>query len=417
MRANPERVAWRVLLSAFALFLLLCGASIYVVQWYIFDSQVAIAVDLTAARGTVSMMLPNTEEPIAVTDRRLDQGLPFEISTNTSQAALQFTDVRTSRPVASVVVLHDSSVTLLEAAGPRFRFNNKPYRINLESHSGRVEVLIFDDSSEGAEVTFATPHGTTTISDVGHYIVDTTPERTRVTVKQGLAFVYAPSSNSIIEVPANHRTQIDRSTKLPAIFPSEANMLANGDFVEPFSEGWGFYDDSVLPAGAALNQQFGGRHVLTFDRAQERWPSLTLDHGETGLVQSVDEDVRGYSYLELRGTFFVDEQSLSTCGQLGSECPMMMRITYIDVQGIEREYIQGFYAYHEPSLDYPLTCDSCRAEHERIGLKTWYTFRSGNLFTVLPAEQKPAIIQQVRFYASGHAYRVYVSEMQLLASP
>ncbi|HQA68852.1 MAG TPA: hypothetical protein PK801_11045, partial [Aggregatilineales bacterium] len=117
----------------------------------------------------------------------------------------------------------------------------------------------------------------------------------------------------------------------------------------------------------------------------------------------------------LRGTFYVDEQSLSTCGQLGSECPMMMRMTYIDEQGVEREYIQGFYAYHDPSLDYPLTCDSCRAEHERISLQSWYTFRSGNLLTVLPAEQKPAIIQQVRFYASGHAYRVYVSEIELLA--
>ncbi|NLH09173.1 MAG: hypothetical protein GX484_16385, partial [Chloroflexi bacterium] len=81
MRENPERVAWRVLLSAFAVFLLLCGTTIYVVQWYLFDSEINIGVDLMAARGTISMMLPNSEEPIAVSDRRLEQSLPFEVST------------------------------------------------------------------------------------------------------------------------------------------------------------------------------------------------------------------------------------------------------------------------------------------------------------------------------------------------
>ncbi|HOA23860.1 MAG: hypothetical protein WBH90_17025 [Aggregatilineales bacterium] len=415
MRENPERVAWRVLLSAFAVFLLLCGTTIYVVQWYLFDSEINIGVDLMAARGTISMMLPNSEEPIAVSDRRLEQSLPFEVSTDTSQAALRFTDLRTGQPVAYIVLLHDSTVTLHNATAPRFRLNNAPYRINLESDSGRVEVHILDNTRRDVEVTLTTPHSTTTISDVGHYVIDTTDERTRVTTKRGLAYVYAPSSHSIVEVPENHRTQVTRSSELPAIVPAESNLLVNGDFLSPFTEGWTFYDDSVLPAGAALNLRFGGRDVVVFDRSQERWPNLTLDHGETGLVQTVNQDVRDYSYLELRGTFYVDEQSLSTCGQLGSECPMMMRMTYIDEQGVEREYIQGFYAYHDPSLDYPLTCDSCRAEHERISLQSWYTFRSGNLLTVLPAEQKPAIIQQVRFYASGHAYRVYVSEIELLA--
>src|SRR5690606_31022538 len=271
---------------------ILCGTSIYIVQWYIFDSEVAISVDLMAARGTVSIMLPNSEEPIAVSDRRLGQSLPFEISTDTSQAALNFTDLRTGQPIAYVVLLHDSTVRLLNATAPRFRLNNDAYRINLESESGRVEVLILDNTRRDVEVTLTTPHSTTTISDVGHYVIETTDERTRVTTKYGLAYVYAPSSNSIVEVPDNHRTQVTRSSDLPAIVPAEGNLLVNGDFQSPFAEGWAFYDDSVLPAGAALNLRFGGRDVVVFDRPQERWPNLTLDHGETGLVQTVDQDVR-----------------------------------------------------------------------------------------------------------------------------
>ena len=96
---------------------------------------------------------------------------------------------------------------------------------------------------------------------------------------------------------------------------------------------------------------------------------------------------------------------------------MMIRMQYVDVQGVEREFIQGFYAFHDASLSYPLTCDSCRAEHERVNLRTWYTYESGNLLTNLPQEQRPAMIRQIRIYASGHGYRTYVTEVELLALP
>ena len=416
MRANPERVAWRVMIASFAAFLLLCGGSIYLVQWYFFESDIDLTAELMPARGTVRMLAPSAGIEEAVTDRRSDQGLPFEVSTDTSQAAIRFSDPRSGTPLASVILLHDSDVSVLEATGPRYPVNRDPYRIQLESSSGRVEIVVTGGQNEGTSVTLATPHGTTLLEEPGHYIVETTADRTRVTVNRGIATIRAPLTNALVEVPAGHRTTIDRSQDLPTIVAGDDTLLTNGDFSEPFVEGWTFYDDSVLPAGAVANLPFDGRNSLAIDRSAANWPGVTLDHGETGLRQQVDKDVRGYSYLELRGTFLVEEQSLSTCGQAGSECPMMIRIKYIDVQGIEREYIQGFYAYHDPSRDYPLTCDTCRTEHERINLGTWYTFKSGNLFTVLPPEQKPAIIQQVRFYASGHAYKVYVSEMQLLSA-
>ncbi len=415
-RSNPERVAWRVLIASFTVFVLLCGATIYLIQWYLFESDVRLDVELTAARGTVRMLEPSAEQEAAVADRRTDQRFPFEVRTDTSQAILHITTHAGELPVASVVALHDTALTLLDANGPRFGFNNDPYTVQLSMAAGRTELRLLDVGSHETDVTLSTPHADVRITQPGHYLVDTTEDRTRVTVRRGTAYVTAPTSNALVEVPANHSTTVDHTSELPGIVPAEERLVANGDFLLPFAGSWTFYDDSVLPSGAALNRVFAGQESLTLDRSQEHSPGLTLDHGETGLRQDVDRDVRGYSYLELWGTFYVEEQSLSTCGQEGSECPMMIRMRYIDVQGIEREYIQGFYAYHDPALEYPLTCDSCRGEHERITLQSWYTFRSGNLFTVLPPEQQPAIIQQVRFYASGHAYRVNVSEMELLAS-
>lgn len=398
------------------MFVLLCGATVYLIQWYLFDSGIGLDVELTAARGTVRMLLPSAEEPIAVTDRRPDQRLPFEVHTDTSQAILHITTPGSELPVASVVALHDTALTLLDASGPRFGFNHDPYTVALSMAAGRAELRLLEVDSHETGLTLTTPHATVQVTEPGHYLVDTTEERTRVTVRRGTAYVTAPTSNALVEVPADHSTTVDHTSDLPGIAAAEERLVSNGDFSRPFAENWTFYDDSVLPSGAAVNTRFDGQESLTLDRSQEHSPGLTLDHGETGLRQDVDRDVRGYTYLELRGSFYVEEQSLSTCGQEGSECPMMIRMRYIDVQGIEREYIQGFYAYHDPALDYPLTCDSCRGEHERIMLESWYTFRSGNLFTVLPPEQQPAIIQQIRFYASGHAYKVNVSEMELLTA-
>ncbi len=112
-----------------------------------------------------------------------------------------------------------------------------------------------------------------------------------------------------------------------------------------------------IPPGSVYNAVIDGRPVVVFDRSQENWPGIRLGHGETGLIQSIEMDVSEYPTLELRATFYVDEQSLSTCGQRGSECPMMFRIDYVDVQGGERAYITGFYALHDPAaaIRWPVT--------------------------------------------------------------
>jgi hypothetical protein len=47
----------------------------------------------------------------------------------------------------------------------------------------------------------------------------------------------------------------------------------------------------------------------------------------------------------------------------------------------------------------------------------WHTFESGNLADILPDEVKMHTLKEIRFYASGHAYDVFVDEVSLLATP
>jgi hypothetical protein len=416
MRDNPERFAWRVLFVSFLAFLLACGGAIYLIQWYVFESMVALQTDMTVGRGTVSITAPNAEEPIAVTSQRseLDEGL--EISTDTSQAVLNFSDPRNATPLASVVLLHDSRIELIRASAPRFGVNRNPYRVELRSLSGRSEILILDTGPHEVSFVVRSPQALTTLSSQGQYVVEVTNDVTRVSVEEGQALVTERSSGRSRVVEVNNRVAVGGEAGGFTALPPTESVVRNGNFRLPFTTGWELYDDSEAPAGVAYNTNFVGRNVLTFDRSQEKWPDLRLGHGETGLTQRVNVSTSDLQSLELRATFYIEEQSLSTCGQEGSECPLMLRITYVDEQGVEREYIQGFYAFHDPAANYPLSCATCRGDHERVNLQTWYSFRSGNLLTNLPSEQKPVLIQQIRFYASGHAYKVYVSEVELIAT-
>ena len=126
-------------------------------------------------------------------------------------------------------------------------------------------------------------------------------------------------------------------------------------------------------------------------------------------------DVSQFDYLAMRTTLLVNFQSVSKCGIAGSECPLMLRIDYITAEGTPRQWFQGFYTVDDPQYaDYPPTCDSCLREHVKINEKTWYTFETGNLFTLLPTDWRPGAILNVQFYASGHQYDVYLGEMSLV---
>ncbi|MBN1121511.1 MAG: hypothetical protein JXJ17_10560 [Anaerolineae bacterium] len=416
MNENPERRAWRILVGAFTVFLFICAAAGYWLYWYLFESSVTMDVNLTAARGTVRVTSPNTQEEIAVSDRRdkLDTGI--EIKTDsTSQALLTFIDPRTDETIASVVIPHDGQLLLQSASAPRFGLNQDDYVIAFSSSLGRHEILVAPDTSREVDFMVESPHASITMSESGQYIVNITDQNTQVTTIEGWAKVIALNSGAQRYVRTNHRTIVDPTESTLTLLESEQSLLINGRFTDRVEVGWETYIDGE-PAGTIKDVLIDGRRAILLDHSQENWPGLQLDHSEMGVRQYPRQSVKEYNSIELRATFYVEEQSLSTCGIEGSECPLMIRLLYTDMHGESRELIWGFYSYIAPGIDYPLRCATCAGEHTRININSWYTFRTGNLLAVLPQDQQPSIIRQIWFYASGHAYKVYVSEMDLLVA-
>jgi hypothetical protein len=115
----------------------------------------------------------------------------------------------------------------------------------------------------------------------------------------------------------------------------------------------------------------------------------------------------------------VNYHSLSVCGALGSECPVMVRIDYQDAAGSARQWVHGFYALEDPAFTLPYYCTTCpdpsSGDHNRVPEQGWFVYDSPNLMELQPPELRPVLIQSVRIYASGHSYDSMVTGVELLA--
>lgn len=416
MRKDPTKIAWQVLLTSFGVFVLTLVATGYFAYWFVFQSRVPLSVDLAASRGTASINLPNTGDPIAVNTSRtnIENGVAV-VTDSTSQALVEIYDnTGSSEPIAALVVFRDSEVILHEMTKPRFNVNQGEYEILAEVVSGQAEFRQFANQRRSSRLLIDTTFSSISAREPGTYFLDIDRSSTRLVVEEGQARVWKPGAQTFVRVREQEMVSINDIDNIVEVVDAPTSVLEHAAIVDGFEDAWLFYNDRE-PPGSAETVTFRGRHAVLIDRSSDKYPNEILDHGETGLVQNLNIVVDDYSYLGMTATFFVEEQSLSTCGSLASECPMMVRFTYLDEEGNEQIFIHGFYATHDPSLGFPLACASCQTEHERINAGTWYTFDSGNLVTAWPEERLPETITQVSFYASGHAYKVYVAELDLLA--
>ena len=190
-------------------------------------------------------------------------------------------------------------------------------------------------------------------------------------------------------------------------------MILNGDFGQGIDTSWIALVPSD-PTARISEVDDGGQSAARFqhDQAQPL---------EISLFQSLNRNVRDLESLVLHLKVRIDYHSLSVCGDKGSECQIMVRIDYIDTAGGNRQWVHGFYALEDPGLDFqlPYYCVTCpepgSGNHHRVRDKTWFLYDSPNLMETLPSEFRPAIIQSVRVYASGHSYDSMVTDVELLA--
>ncbi len=426
---DHERIAWGVMLIAFAIFCVLLTLAVLTAHYFLFQSTTPLQASIRVSRGTVTVTGTDMRG-LSVQSRREVVGSSVLATDAQSQAMLFVTDPRDANVTTAIITLRPGSqLNLRQAVRPRFEWSSAQYWINLTGARGSFDIFVPPDLGRDIMVTVQTDNNATMhLSASGRYSMIATAQQVELVNHSGTAVLLLPDET--MQPAARGQRVIWNSNDTPIMTaPALVNLLGDTTFspqnVVDYNAG-GTATRTLMWRCNNIQNEFppspmGGYNLTVADGR----PALHLargvgaqSHGETLCVQGFGAnglDVSIYNHVSIRVTFKIVGHSLSACGIEGSECPLMVRLQYNPVSGGSPvEWVHGFFAYFNPSVENRLRCDSCTEYHEIVNVGEWYTYESDN-FRVgsLPAET-PASILNVRFYASGHDYDVYVSELALL---
>lgn len=426
----PERIAWIVMLAAFVLFCTVTLSTVFGVYHFLFGSTVAMPATLQVAKGTVGI----AGADLVVTAERESKELAntvTSISTDSlSQATIQIGDIgenETESLLAAVTLQGDTQVTFNFASRPRFEWSRNPQRIQFSRLTGELDVLVTgviahpflmdfysDDlnSDKGVHVQ---------INRNGRYRLSVTEDEVRVFNLAGEALAFFrddPSRREVVKsgdelvARIGARNIINRSATDNVLENGSFSLLVGNQVTNALTDWQCSVTQQQPPPGHFSLVRYDGRIGLRLRRLNAQ------SNGEVRCTQSFAGDgldVSEYDSLRVLTTFSPNYQSLSVCGREASECPLMLQLAYYDEQDQRIKYwYRGFYYADGGSDNARKRCDSCIEDHVDINQNVWYTFASDNLFNLITEPGRPARLESISFYASGHQFDTLVSEMILL---
>jgi hypothetical protein len=303
---------------------------------------------------------------------------------------------------ATAHLYRNGEMSLRYARQPRFGLSPEPYRVELEVLEGRARISAAQPAARSLDLTVRTPHCAVALA-AGSYSVQVSETGTEVAVRYGEARVIA--AGDLVIVGLGERTQVRWGEGPSPPVPAARNLIKDGNFTDPLTSNWEvdtYQQGPDVQAGTAEIAERGGRRGVLFSRRAEEGI-----HTETGISQVIDEDVQDYDFLSLSLDVQLIYQSLPGGGYLSSEFPLMVRLDYTDIYGMERFWVHGFYS-RDPEQNWPIL------EGEKLPSFVWYPYESGNLLQVLQAT-RPARVNSLRIYASGHNYESMAAEVGLTA--
>ena len=218
-----------------------------------------------------------------------------------------------------------------------------------------------------------------------------------LSVRHGSALVWLGSR--VIEAPAGRRVVLQPDGSILGPLPLERDLLRD-PLLEDLAYGTTWTAFVVTEAGTSgtVTPQ---ANAVWFER---QTPDGSTDrHGESGIVQDLDRDVRDYVNLSLRADVRTDRQTLSGGGTAGTEYPLMLRLTYLDAEGREQIWAAGFYHQNDAGLSIKLG--------RQIPPGEWITFDHPTLLQeIRPA---PVRLRRLEVLGSGWEYRSAIRRVEL----
>ena len=427
----PERMAWLVLVFAFAFFCVLSITSAVAVYTFLFRSSIAIPVVLHVAKGTVGLTGSDFVETVERGSEDITDSQTTISTDSLSEATILLRDIALAEvgtpPLLAAITLQNNTViTFEQASRPRFDWSLAQQTIRFSRFTGKLDILVTNLSAKPFLLRISTTQGVSLeFHENGRYRVSATDDEIRLFNIDGQASAYFIDDASNVETvsPGNelvvrlgNRTVESRGGLANALSSSSFSLQSNASVRSDspaLPDAW----DCVItqdnfPPGRVSFEEFDGRMGIRLRRLNN-----ATSHGEINCGYQFDGDgldVSQYDSIKVIATFYLKDQSLSQCGNEGSECPLMIRIDYQDSLPVSRHWIRGFHYDKEVITDFYTRCDTCIQEHLIINKRVWYTFESENLLTLIDEVNHPKRLNTIQFYASGHQFDTVVGEIVLL---
>ncbi len=410
MRSSPERLAWVVLLGSFFICVTLAVMTPLSVRWYIRNAQATQRVSLQVQRGPLSVVRGGRGRPVSVaedSDNVLEGSMIKAPNAASGHLLIRPSEPKGAAPIAIMQLYDETEIILSSARSPRFATSPLPHEVTLDMAAGRVRINIFGASDRPTTVKVHTTNGSVTFKE-GSYEVKIN-SMTEATVRYGQAQVRNGAGETLLLGPRERALLGTDSIDGP--LPAARNLIEDGNFEEPLGTAWESYSEQADPKQSAGRVDIVVASVGNEERRVVEFYRNAVNHAEVGIQQDIGYDVRDFSSLEFHMAAQIVSENivgLGGCGQLGSECPIIVRLEYKDIHGNDREWLHGFYI-GEPADGWPI-----HGWQEEVQPGTWQPYNTGNLMEEL-TETPPALVKSITIYASGHSFQAMVTEVELLA--
>jgi hypothetical protein len=423
MRNSPERLAWTVLILSFTICVGLAIGVPAGIRWLIVNLTTPLAVCPDVTANELRIQYPgNPSQTLSAgaavapdectASGIVREGAILTTADDDDQAVLTVSDLAAGTTLGRITLYPNSQISVITARAPRFSQSTNAYQLLFRLDSGRVGITASFPPTRSVQARIMTPQAQVALTDTGRYSLEVGGDETQVAVIDG-GMLYVEAQSQRVTLEKGQRTIISDSQPLPtAPLPAARNLIQDGNFANTLPNPvWVSYTQALTPPqGTAEVARISGRNALHFSRTG-------VDHAETGVIQTIERDVRPFSSLRLHLAVQVFSQSVPVCGTLGSECPIMVELRYKDELGADRSWFQGFYSLDGGDPKYCVQCGGTQSDHIRVVPTNPRPYDSPNLIEELTKGglPEPARVLYLRIYASGHSFNAAVSEVELLA--
>lgn len=441
----PQTIAWSVLILSFAIFLITCAASTFGVYWFFFESRIDLKANLYVARGGLRVDY-GIDSSLVGSRLSIEQDGVIRAD-EISQGYLTFEDNYSGQIIATIFLLPNSTIRLTERSRPRFEWSVNSHILQLADITGQITVEIPSNVTRTVKVVLGTAFGEAVIDQSGSYRLEVSNSVLHFyTETDGRVALVRNALKQTFQVAAPLYATLDRESQAVVVQPLPYLVLTpefrrKRELEAPAEEvvadpnlpmGWAC---SIEPNRDASKQETepdpvyrrdvspDGRVALHMSRGTPVVDDNKFGHAEVGCLHNFDNvDVTNFTWLKIEARFRIQYQDLTTCGDLGTECPVMLELTYesagVDAQGkaITTEYVwrHGFYINRPDGDTRPVICDTCLQLHDKVVGDVWYNYDSGDLNKLFTPERRPLRLKQIRVYSSGHVFDMMMESLRVV---